>query len=664
MLTNPGERKCFFDTIRDYFFPNSIKILAGDFNCIESEKDKYGGNFVAANELKELRRNSRLVDIWRKTHGTIVQCTWFNASKSIGSRVDKFFIAQDMISDVTRCEILPCYFSDHDSVELIFDAKNVSSHGPGVWWLNLELLKDAEFCESILRTISEHEKFQCYFSSSHDWWDFLKLSFKDLAQASGKRKQRELHRVKVNAINALISAKRDLIEGDDSAKIRIEKFESDLQALNLAQHEASKIRSRAQWLEDGEKPMKYFFSLETTQADKNSVKVIYNSDGHVVSSQREIEDAHHDFYRKLYSKEPVDFQIQREFLSNLDLNLLDHDVEFCERILSANEITQAVRSLSQGKTPNSDGLPQEFYIKCWDRLCPILLKLYHFSLDQGFLSCTMQGSLTQLIFKKDDPKCLKNWRPISLLNVDYKILSNALKTRLSRVLSSIIREDQTCSIPGRTIFDNLALFHDTLDYISVTDETGIKVSLDQEKAFDRVDCTFLSNVLQKFGFGPVFQCWISVLYQNAQMKILVNGFLTDGIPLDRGVRQGDPLSPLLYILCAEVLVCNIQAENKKQGFLLPGAQGQQFKIRQYADDSTCFVKDIFSLRVLFSILKRYELGSGPKLNYSKTEAMWLGAWRSCPDEPLGLTWVTKMKILGVWYSNTGRKNVFLGVANL
>ena len=169
--------------------------------------------------------------------------------------------------------------------------------------------------------------------------------------------------MKVNAINALISTKRDLIEGDDSAKIRIEKFENDLQALNLAQHEASKIRSQAQWLEDGEKPTKYFFSLETTRADKNSVKVIYNSDGHVVSSQREIEDAQYDFYPKLYSKEPVDFQIQREFLSNLDLNLLDDDVEFCERILSADEITQAVRSLSQGKTPGSNGLPQEFYIK-------------------------------------------------------------------------------------------------------------------------------------------------------------------------------------------------------------------------------------------------------------------------------------------------------------
>ena len=118
------------------------------------------------------------------------------------------------------------------------------------------------------------------------------------------------------------------------------------------------------------------------------------------------------------------------------------------------------------------------------------------------------------------------------------------------------------------------------------------------------------------------------MYHDAAMRILVNGFLTDQIPLERGVRQGDPLSPLLCILCAEVLACNIRSETTIRGFLLPGAQGQQFKMRQYADDSTCFVKDLYSLSVLFSILKRYELGTGAMLNYSKTEAMWLGAWRS------------------------------------
>ena len=143
------------------------------------------------------------------------------------------------------------------------------------------------------------------------------------------------------------------------------------------------------------------------------------------------------------------------------------------------------------------------------------------------------------------------------------------------------------------------MFRDTLEYITVTGETGILVSLDQEKAFDRVNRDFLSNVLQRFGFGPVFQRWISVLYQDAVMRILVNGFLTEKIPLERGVRQGDPLSPLLYILCSEILACNIRTEKKIHGFLLPGARGQEFKIRQYADDSTCFVKDIYSLSVYF-----------------------------------------------------------------
>ena len=88
--TNPGERICFFDTLSDYFFPHSVKIIAGDFNCIESPTDKFGGNFISAKELKDLRRNMRLVDIWWKTHGNATQCTWFNSNKSIGTRLDKF----------------------------------------------------------------------------------------------------------------------------------------------------------------------------------------------------------------------------------------------------------------------------------------------------------------------------------------------------------------------------------------------------------------------------------------------------------------------------------------------------------------------------------------------------------------------------------------------
>lgn len=245
----------------------------------------------------------------------------------------------------------------------------------------------------------------------------------------------------------------------------------------------------------------------------------------------------------------------------------------------------------------------------------------------------MQESVTRVIFKKDDPKDLKNWRPISLLNVDYKICSKTLANRLSIVLPSIIHEDRTCSVPGRTIFENLSLLREILDYVNITDETGVLLNLDQEKAFDRVDRNFLLNTLKRFGFGPVFQWWISTLYCNAKMKVLVNGFLTDDIPLERGVRQGDPLSPLLYSLCAEVLACNIRENNLIKGSLLPGAKGTHFNIGQYADDSNCFVKDVSSLQKLFQLLRKYELGTGAKLNVNKTEAMWLGAWRTRTDTP-------------------------------
>ena len=111
-----------------------------------------------------------------------------------------------------------------------------------------------------------------------------------------------------------------------------------------------------------------------------------------------------------------------------------------------------------------------------------------------------------------------------------------------KVLEFIVSPDQTCTVPGRKISSNLHALRDILDYIDRTNEAGILLSLDQEKAFDRVNRNFLLNLLERFGFGPSFTRWISTLYNGANMQIIVNGFLTDPVPLARGVRQGDSLS--------------------------------------------------------------------------------------------------------------------------
>ena len=137
------------------------------------------------------------------------------------------------------------------------------------------------------------------------------------------------------------------------------------------------------------------------------------------------------------------------------------------------------------------------------------------------------------------------------------------------------------------------------------------------------------------------------------MQIIINEWLTEVIPLSRGVRQGDSLSDPCCIFYAlhETFACKVRNNPAIEGFLLPGARGIRYKVGIYADDTTCIVKSTRSLASLFDTISVYERGSGARLNVAKTEAMWLGAWRTWNDQPYGLRWLTKMKILGVVFGN-------------
>ena len=520
-------------------------------------------------------------------------------------------------------------------------------HGPGVWKLNNSLLSDEKFCGLIRETILEHIEFLSAFESIQAWWDFFKTSIKEVSISFARNKRRQLCRDRVNLTNRLIRLRQRLVAGDDSVQPLIDDTECALKSLYIREFEGVKIRSRAEWLEEGERPTRYFFKLEQTRIRKSRIHAIYDANGVEVTSQAEIAKAHVDFYTDLFSEEAIDLDRQSDLLSSLTNSLSADQSMLCEGQITLEETTNAVKGLSSGKSPGPDGLSAEFYVKFWDLLGPFLVQVFNSCCLNSEMCDSMKISHTRVVFKKGDAKNLKNWRPISLLNVDYKICSKALSLRLAKVLEFIVSPDQTCSVPGRKITSNLHALRDILDYIDRTNETGILLSLDQEKAFDRVNRVFLLNLLQRFGFGPSFIRWVSTLYNGASMQIIVNGWLTDPVPLARGVRQGDSLSPLLYILCVETLACKIKQCSEIEGFLLPGARGAQYKVGLYADDTTSFVKTVRSLERLFDVIRLYEQGSGAKLNVSKTEAMWLGAWRSRVDQPLGLTWVKKMKILGV-----------------
>ena len=213
------------------------------------------------------------------------------------------------------------------------------------------------------------------------------------------------------------------------------------------------------------------------------------------------------------------------------------------------------------------------------------------------------------------------------------------------VIYVVVSMDQTCGVPGRFIGENVALLRDIVDYTSFSIVPAAVLSLDQGKAFDRVDWSFMLATLSKMGFGPSFRHWVRLFYRGVQSCVNVNRYLSPFFVLSRGVRQGCPLSPLLYVLVSEVLAFNICIT----GLSIPGSQTPLSPISQYTDDTSLIVNSDDAILAVFDTYYRFETASGSKLNVSKSKGLWLGAWNNRRDPPVQLEWTSKqIKVLGVY----------------
>ena len=178
---------------------------------------------------------------------------------------------------------------------------------------------------------------------------------------------------------------------------------------------------------------------------------------------------------------------------------------------------------------------------------------------------------------------LKNWRPITLLNCDYKIASKAIASRLKFVLSDLIDHDQTGFLKGRSIAENICFINDVISYTHLKDIPELHLFIDFEKAFNTIEWTFLRKTPEHFGFGSSLINWINLFYSDIQSCIINNGWSGSFFSLSRGVRQGYPLSPYLFTLCVEVLATAIRGDNAIKGISVGKVE---FKLSQYADNST------------------------------------------------------------------------------
>ena len=319
-----------------------------------------------------------------------------------------------------------------------------------------------------------------------------------------------------------------------------------------------------------------------------------------------------------------------------------------DKPLTLEELYKAVLSLQKNKSPGPDGITAEFYQSFWYLIQEKFLQYINCAKNNGFKTYRNTSSTTLVYKRKGEIFKLNYYRPIALINVDLKILTKTLSNRLRPILTTIIHHSQT-AVDGRKIDYTVHLIRDLIDLVNKDNTEAALIFIDQEKAFDRVEHDFLFKTMQAFGIGDGFIQWLRVLYSNATTKIKVNGYFTDLILLTRGLRQGCPLSPSLYVLVMEIFSLQLRANPNIVGFTVAG---ERIVSMHYADDATIVIKQNQCFKEVVKEIQDYEEASGAKVNYEKTKGLWLGSWKNRDDAPLGITWTRgNVKNLGVYFGN-------------
>lgn len=651
---NPS-RDAFFSFCQSQIDLSMPTVVCGDFNTVLDRSLDRRGSCVAdasresSSVVSALLEDCCVVDIWRYLHPSDIRFTWDKPDGSISSRIDLVGCPISWVPFVSLCDILVCPYSDHSAVFLKWTIPESMQRGPGRWKLNVSLLSDDIFVDLVTRFWNGWRCRKRRFASLTEWWDAGKSKIKGLAIrfSSEKSKQRNMERDLLTRLLDHLKAKID-IGGTSFLDVYL-SVQSRLSKLDAAAARGAQIRSRVKWAEEGETSSSYFYRLEKKRSIENWFAAIEDDNGNIVTSLDDICESWVSFYSSLFEACPVDLTTQDSLLDEISHTIPSDFEPVCEGLLSPEEVLIALNGMASNKSPGTDGLPAEFYCKFWNILGQDLVDVFNFSYSTGLLSESQRIGLISLTFKKGSRLERKNWRPISLLNVDYKLCTRSIAGRLLKVLHFVVAPDQTCGVPGRFIGENVSFLRDVSTLAAELNLPLAILSLDQEKAFDRVDWVFLLKTISVMGFGPSFLKWIKLFYSDIKSAVLYNGYCSPSFILSRGVRQGCPLSPLLYILTMEVLAVNIRNNPVIKGLSLPGIPTSLPVLSLYADDTSVVVSTDASIVAVFDTYDTFEQGTGSKLNLSKCEGLWLGAWRNRVDCPVAIRWTSdKVKILGIY----------------
>jgi len=629
-------------------------VIAGDFNTyLDPLLDKQGGNIEPVSQytakLQNLIDNQDLVDVWRTYNPTTKRFTWRQNNPLIQSRLDYFFISLNLMQNIENCDIKPSIKTDHSMLILRMTLHKNTQRGPGFWKFNSSLLKDIVYIDYMKEIISQLKDDYIHLDNKGLKWDYIKSEIRQRTITYSKTQARILRDYEdelKEQYEQLATIYAETNSQNTYEQLETTKFE--IESINKQKTAGSIIRSKAIVLEECEKDAGFFSNLEKKNYKTSNITKLEKSNGELILEPKEILDEAKIFYENLYKHdETLSEDFDKYFLNNDIPMLTDDEKDLCESEITVEECAKVLKNMKNGKTPGTDGLSVEFYKVFWKSIKDLVFESFIYGYNLGNLSIDQRRGLIKLIPKKDKILTfLKNWRPISLLNTDYKILAHILAQRLQKVLPNIISKDQNGYIQGRFIGCSIRTILDMIHISQNEASSNLITFVDYEKAFDNIKWNFMHKSLKAFGFGSYFRKWIETLYSDVNSGVLNNGFSSAFFSLSKGIRQGCPLSALLFVMTVEILAIEIRNNPNVKGIKVGNCS---IKITLLADDTTLFLKDVTSLQTVLNLMFMFRHSSGLKINSSKTQVMQVGV-KDWNIKPFKLKSVKeRIYSLGTWF---------------
>lgn len=650
------ERNVFFQTTLPPFIQTckSPTLLFGDFNAVDSTLDRTSGSNNSRESvckaLINLVNSLKLTDMWKRLQPGLPGHTYFHQDGS--SRLDRFYANEHASTNVTAITTRPTSFSDHHSVEISLTVLGAPQHKQKkrtfIWKLNTSVIGEEEYDSRVSTFIENARNHSLRDQNIRRWWDeIFKPGIKKISVDYCRQRTQLLKSTRAffqQCLSEMATTNPDNIQEFRNLQIDSRSWEEN-------HMKGVAIRAKVPGYSTEETPTTYHISKERkTQAESN-ITALNTQDGRLLTKSSEISLEIENHFRKIFDETPSsDPRDNAQFLQSVQprVKLSQEKCDMLTRPIEKAEVRLALDAAKKNKSPGVDGIPSEFYAAYWNSIGDDMVAMMNAVLKNSATTTTQSLALVKLVPKIGKPKTIVDYRPISLLCADYKLIASTLARRLSKTLPDTISPQQRGGVPGRRIEKNLTLVRDVSQFLEERNCEGAVIAVDFSKAYDLVNREIVWSVMKKMGYPITFISHLQALYQSVNMQVLYGEGITQCIHGRRSIRQGCPLSTQLFAIYLEPLLARLDL--KLSGIPVFNQKAKSFA---YVDDVNIFVGTEKDVSLTITILREFCNWTGAVVNEDKTYIMGLGAWKS--KSSWKITWAkltSSIKLLGIVFYPT------------